>query len=110
MFKLLVILFAIKLYARVNIFRNNNNKTNFTDHHSPNTIHCVRDSVLVCKMHDCMIRKNFEHFHSSENFKSNLPIGRIGLIEILHIRTYFTDHVILWPVILHPLRINRDIF
>ena len=39
-------------------------KTNFTDHHIFNTIHCFRDSVLVCKMHDCMIRKMLEHFHS----------------------------------------------
>ena len=29
-----------------------------------NTVHSFRDSVLVCKMHDCMIRKNFEHFYS----------------------------------------------
>ena len=41
-------------------------KTNFTDHRTPDTIHGCRDSVLVCKMHDCYctIRKNFEHFHS----------------------------------------------
>ena len=41
-------------------------KTNFTDHHTPDTIHGFRDSVLVCKIHDCYctIRKNFEHFHS----------------------------------------------
>ena len=37
-------------------------KTNFTDHHTLNTINGFRDSVLVCKMHDCYctIRKNFE--------------------------------------------------
>ena len=28
-------------------------KTNFTDHHTPHTIHGFRDSVLVCNMHDC---------------------------------------------------------
>ena len=43
-------------------------KTDFTDHHtllrSWNTIHGFRDSVLVCKMYNCMIRKNFEHFDS----------------------------------------------
>ena len=41
-------------------------KTNFTDYHTPDTINGFRDSVLVCKMHDCYctIRKNFEHFHS----------------------------------------------
>ena len=40
-------------------------KTNFIDHHTPDTINGFRDSVLVCKMHDCYctIRKNFEHFH-----------------------------------------------
>ena len=41
-------------------------KTNFTDLHTPNTKNDFRDSVLVCKMHDCdcTIRKHFEHFHS----------------------------------------------
>ena len=39
-------------------------KSNFTDHHTTNRIHGFRYSVLVCKIHDCMIRKNFEHFHS----------------------------------------------
>ena len=39
-------------------------KSNFTDHHTPNTIHSFRYSVLVCKLHDCMMHKNFEHFHS----------------------------------------------
>ena len=38
-------------------------KTNFTDHHTPDTIHCLKDSVLVCKMHECYcaISKYFEH-------------------------------------------------
>ena len=39
-------------------------KTNFIDHHTLHTLHGFRDSVLVYKMYDCMIRKNFEHFHS----------------------------------------------
>ena len=41
-------------------------KTNFTDRHTPDTINGFRNSVLVCKMHDCYctIHKNFEHFHS----------------------------------------------
>ena len=41
-------------------------KTNFTDHHTPDAIKGFRDSVLVCKMHNCYctICKNFEHFHS----------------------------------------------
>ena len=35
-------------------------KANFTDHHTPHTImkYGFRDSVLVCKMYDCTIRKN----------------------------------------------------
>ena len=28
-------------------------KTNFTDHHTLDTIDGFRDSVLVCEMHDC---------------------------------------------------------
>ena len=32
-------------------------KTNFIDHHTPDTINGFRDSVLVFNMHDCMIRK-----------------------------------------------------
>ena len=42
-------------------------KTNFRDHHTPDTIYGFKDLVLACKMHDCYytIRKNFEHFHSS---------------------------------------------
>ena len=41
-------------------------KTNFADHHTPDTINGFRDSFLVCKMHNfyCTIGKNFEHFHS----------------------------------------------
>ena len=37
-------------------------KTNFTDHHTPDTINGLKDSVLVCKMLDgyCTILKNFE--------------------------------------------------
>ena len=50
-------------------------KTNFTDHNTPDAINEFRDSVLVCKMHDCYctIRKNFEHFHP---FSSGLLIKR----------------------------------
>ena len=29
-------------------------KTNFTDHHIPDTIHGLVDLVLVCKMHECI--------------------------------------------------------
>ena len=38
-------------------------KTDFTDHHTPDTINGCWDSVLVCKILDgyCTIRKNFEH-------------------------------------------------
>ena len=48
-------------------------KTNFTNHHTPDTINGFKESVLVCKMHDrySTIRKNFEHSHS---FSSGLLI------------------------------------
>ena len=57
-------------------------KTNFTDHHTPDTINCFRDSVLVCKMHDryCTIPKNFVHFHS---FPSSLLIKRCKRLQRL---------------------------
>ena len=37
-------------------------KTNFTDYHTPYTINGFKDSVTVCKKHDCCctIRKNLE--------------------------------------------------
>ena len=37
-------------------------KTNFTDHHTPDTKYVFRDSVLFCKIHDCYctIRKDIE--------------------------------------------------
>ena len=54
-------------------------KTNFTDHHLPNTIHCFRDSFPVCKMHRCMTRKNFEHFHSLPSTQAMQAITRGGL-------------------------------
>ena len=52
-------------------------KTNFTGYHTPDTINGFRDSILVCKMHDChcTIRKNFQHFHS---FSSGLLIKQQG--------------------------------
>ena len=42
-------------------------KTNLINYHTPDTINGFRDSVLVCKMHDCYctVRKSFGHFHSS---------------------------------------------
>ena len=57
-------------------------KTNFTDHHTPDTINGFRDSVLVCKMHNCYcaIRKNFEHFHF---FPSDLLIKRCKRLQWL---------------------------
>ena len=41
-------------------------KNQFIDHDTPDTINGFRDSVLVCKMHDCYctIRKSFEYFYS----------------------------------------------
>ena len=37
-------------------------KTNFTDHHTPYTIKGFRDSVLVCKMHDCTVLYDTQKF------------------------------------------------
>ena len=39
-------------------------KTNFTDHHTPDTISCFRDSVLVCKCTTATVRyaKQFRVF------------------------------------------------
>ena len=55
-------------------------KTNFTGHHTPDSINGFRDSVLVYKMHDsyCTIRKNFEHFHSFIQAKRQ-AIGMVRL-------------------------------
>ena len=55
-------------------------KTNFTDHHTPDTINGYRDSVLVCTMQDryFTIRKNFEHFHS---LSSGLRIKRLQRLD-----------------------------
>ena len=48
-------------------------KTNFTNHHTPDTIHSFRNSFRVCKMNGryCTIRENFEHFHSFPSRSSN---------------------------------------
>ena len=37
-------------------------KTNFTDHHTPDTIHGFRILVLVCKMRDCYCTQKFRAF------------------------------------------------
>ena len=37
-------------------------KTNFTDHHTPDTRHDFRDLVLVCKRHDCYCTQKFRAF------------------------------------------------
>ena len=34
-------------------------KSNFTDHRTPDTINGFRDSVLVCKMHDCYFTEKY---------------------------------------------------
>ena len=39
-------------------------KKKIADHHMPNIIECFSDSVLICKMHDCILCKSVEHFHS----------------------------------------------
>ena len=55
-------------------------KTNFTDHHTPDTIHSFRDSVLVCKMHECYctICKNFKHFHPCHQAMQAIAIIGLG--------------------------------
>ena len=57
-------------------------KTNFTDHQTPGTIHGFRDSVLVCKMHDCYctIHKNVEHLQS---YSSALLIKRLQWLDFM---------------------------
>ena len=56
-------------------------KVYFTDHHVPNTIHGFRDSFPVCKMHNCMTCKNFEHFHSFPSTQAMQAITRSRLDE-----------------------------
>ena len=58
-------------------------KTNFTDHRTPDIIHGFRDSVLVCKMHDCYctISKNFEHFYSFPSV-SHQAIQAIAMVRL----------------------------
>ena len=68
-------------------------KTNFTDHHTPDTINGFRDSVLFCKMHVCYctIRKNFQHFHS---FSSGLLIKQCKRQAIAIVRLYLWKQTI----------------
>ena len=58
-------------------------KTNFTDHHTPDTIHGFSDSILVCKTRDCYctVRKNIELFHS-------FPSRYQGMHAIAIVRPY----------------------
>ena len=62
-------------------------KTNFTDHHTPDTIKGFRGQILVCKIQVCYctIRKIFERFHS---FSSGLLIKRCKRQAILMVRLY----------------------
>ena len=57
-------------------------KTNFTDHHTPDTIHGFRDSVLICKMHDCYCSQKFRAF-------SFLPIKRWKQLQWYMKSNYF---------------------
>ena len=59
-------------------------KTNFTDHRTPYTINDVKDSVLVCKMHDCYctIRKHFEHFHSFSSGPHHQAMQSIAMVRL----------------------------
>ena len=63
-------------------------KTNFTDHHTPDTIHRFRDSVMVCQMHYCyctISSKYFEHFHplSSRSWLDRISRSRCRMYVIL---------------------------
>ena len=51
-------------------------KTNFTDHHTPDTIHIFSDSILVCKMHDSYDKQKFWAF-------TFLPIKRCKQLQWL---------------------------
>ena len=42
-------------------------KTDFTDHHIPDTRQGFTDSVLVCKMHDC---KNMQKSVNTQKFRA----------------------------------------
>ena len=39
-------------------------KTNFTDHHKPDTINSFRDSVLVCKIYNCYCTVQYAKFQA----------------------------------------------
>ena len=57
-------------------------KTNFTEHDIPDTINGFRDSVLVCKMHDCYctLRKN--------SFSSSTASGkRLQWLDYMYMKT-----------------------
>ena len=59
-------------------------KTNFTDHQKPDKINGFKDSVLVCKMHDCYctIRKHFEHFHSFSSGPHHQAMQSIAMVRL----------------------------
>ena len=75
-------------------------KNNFSDHGTPDTIHRFRDSVLVCKMHDCYRTQKFRALHffpsrdakdcnaihlKSNHFKMLLNISYIYLFKLYSI-------------------------
>ena len=77
-------------------------KTNFTGHHTPNTIDGFGDSVLVCKMHSCMIHKNFELFHSfpssdaSDYNGYNIKRDRFQMLSNVFSTTYTYSNCIVY--------------
>ena len=58
-------------------------KTNFTDHDTPDTTHGFRDSVLVCKMHDCYCTQKFRAFPCLKLKKGKLKTKKLLKITIL---------------------------
>ena len=63
-------------------------KTNFTDHHTLDTIYSFTDSVLVCKMHDCCctIGKNLAHFHSFPSSDASDCNGWLDYMKTNHFK------------------------
>ena len=61
-------------------------KTNFTEHDMPDAINGFRDSVLVCKLHDCYctLRKN--------SFSSSLLIKNYKRQAIAMVRLYVYEN------------------
>ena len=65
-------------------------KTNFTDHHTTNTMNGFRDSVLVCKMHD-RYKCHKMLLHDTQKFRAFFLI-RLSHQAMQAIATMKTNH------------------